>query len=121
MRPYYRDEHYEQGRPQFQFSLGGNLWPPALKYTIIVTVICYLLQLLLERETGTSSVVNALALLPSLVAKGQVWIPSHPSTAVGVPVADGSVDASHSIVTSSPAGASTNEGDVVSTIVMTCT
>jgi membrane associated rhomboid family serine protease len=73
MRPYYRDEFREEGRPQFQFGLGGNLWPPAMKYTIIVTVICYLFQLLFQRGGTTSAVIEALVLEPSLLWRGYVW------------------------------------------------
>ena len=72
MRPYSRDE-VSGGEPPLQFSFGGNLWPPVLKYTIIVTVICYLIQIVLQRDGAASAVAEALVLEPSSMWKGQVW------------------------------------------------
>lgn len=73
MRPYYRDEFREEGRPEFQFSSGSDLWPPALKYTIIVTVACFLIQLLFEARGYTRPLRAALALNPDLVRRGYLW------------------------------------------------
>jgi membrane associated rhomboid family serine protease len=67
---YYRE--FGDGEPQFRFGHGDFMWPAALKYLIITTVVCFFIQLILSAR-GYGSLLMELALNPALVWRGHLW------------------------------------------------
>ncbi len=71
MRPYYEQGYQEPG-PQFRFGFGTG-WTPGVRKIIILTSICFVLQMLFSARGFGEWFINLLVLVPEEVLRGRVW------------------------------------------------
>ncbi|MFC1672338.1 rhomboid family intramembrane serine protease [Planctomycetota bacterium] len=53
--------------------MGSFLWTPALKYIMIITVVCFLIQIYFEDRGYSQSFRTVFELVPALVRGGHIW------------------------------------------------
>lgn len=74
LRPsYYEDEERREFEPQLRFGMGGGGWTPAVKKIIIITCICYGIQILLSGTRFEKQFYSMFWLTPKAVVSGSLW------------------------------------------------